>query len=39
MSLRYTAVASMDGPPLEDVDQNVERWREKIEVKEKPAES
>ena len=33
MSLRYTAVASMDGPPLEDVDQNVERWREKIEVK------
>jgi cell division septation protein DedD len=23
----------MDGPPLEDVDQNVERWREKIEVK------
>ena len=33
MSLRYTAVAGMDGPPLEDVDQNVERWREKIEVK------
>ena len=33
MSLRYTAVASMDGSPLEDVDQNVERWREKIEVK------
>ncbi len=33
MSLRYTAVASMDGPALEDVDQNVERWREKIEVK------
>jgi len=33
MSLRYTAVASMDGPALEDADQNVERWREKIEVK------
>jgi DedD protein len=33
MSLRYTAVASMDGPSLEDVDRNVERWREKIEVK------
>jgi DedD protein len=33
MSLRYTAVANMDGPSLEDVDQNVERWREKIEVK------
>ena len=33
MSLRYTAVASMDGPALEDADPNVERWREKIEVK------
>jgi len=33
MSVRYTAVASMDGPALEDVDRNVERWREKIEVK------
>jgi DedD protein len=33
MSLRYTAVASMDGPALEDADQNVERWREKIEIK------
>ena len=33
MSLRYTAVASMDGPALEEADQNVERWREKIEVK------
>ena len=33
MSLRYTAVASMDGSSLEDADQNVERWREKIEVK------
>jgi DedD protein len=33
MSLRYTAVASMDGPALDDADPNVERWREKIEVK------
>ncbi len=33
MSVRYTAVASMDGPALEDVDRNVERWREKIEVR------
>ena len=33
MSLRYTAAASMDGPALEDADPNVERWREKIEVK------
>ena len=33
MSLRYTAVASMDASSLEDADQNVERWREKIEVK------
>jgi DedD protein len=33
MSVRYTALASMDGPALEDVDRNVERWREKIEVK------
>jgi hypothetical protein len=23
----------MDGPSLEDADQNVERWREKVEVK------
>ncbi|HXT96853.1 MAG TPA: SPOR domain-containing protein [Polyangia bacterium] len=33
MSLRYTAVTSMDGPALEESDRNVERWREKIEVK------
>lgn len=33
MSVRYTAVTSMDGPALEDADRNVERWREKIEVK------
>jgi DedD protein len=26
-------VTSMDGPALEDADRNVERWREKIEVK------
>ena len=33
MSVRYTAVTSMDGPALEETDRNVERWREKIEVK------
>jgi DedD protein len=33
MSVRYTAVTSMDGPALEEADRNVERWREKIEVK------
>lgn len=33
MSVRYTAVTSMDGPALEESDRNVERWREKIEVK------
>jgi cell division septation protein DedD len=33
MTVRYTAVTSMDGPALEETDRNVERWREKIEVK------
>lgn len=33
MSVRYTAVTSMDGAALEETDRNVERWREKIEVK------
>jgi DedD protein len=33
MSVRYTAFTSMDGPALEEADRNVERWREKIEVK------
>jgi DedD protein len=33
MSVRYTAVTSMDGPALEETDRNIERWREKIEVK------
>ncbi len=33
MSVRYTAVTSMDGHALEETDRNVERWREKIEVK------
>jgi cell division septation protein DedD len=36
MSVRYTAVDSMDAPALavaNDVDRNVERWREKIEVR------
>ncbi len=36
MSLRYTAVDSMDAPALSavpDVDRNVERWREKIEIR------
>ena len=36
MSLRYTAMDSMDAPALavaNDVDRNVERWREKIEVR------
>jgi DedD protein len=33
MSVRYTAVTSMDGPALEEADRHVERWREKIEVR------
>ena len=33
MSVRYTAVTSMDGHAFEEIDRNVERWREKIEVK------
>lgn len=35
MSVRYTAVDSMDAPALvaNDVDRNVERWREKIEIR------
>jgi DedD protein len=42
MSVRYTAEAIMEGPALQDVDRiggnggnlaNVERWREKIEVR------
>ncbi len=33
MSLRYTAVDSMEPPALGDVERTVERWREKIEVR------
>jgi cell division protein FtsN len=33
MTVRYTAVESMDDPALRDVDRNAERWRDKIELR------
>ena len=33
MTVRYTAVASMDESALRDVDRHVERWRDKIELR------
>src|SRR6478736_8154241 len=33
MTVRYTAVESMEEPVLRDVDRNAERWRDKIEVR------
>jgi len=33
MTVRYTAIDSMEDPALRDVDRNAERWRDKIELR------
>ena len=33
MTVRYTAVDSMEEAALRDVDRNAERWRDKIELR------
>ena len=33
MTVRYTAIDSMEEAALRDVDRNAERWRDKIEVR------